>query len=373
MHRRLNRTPAWCLAAVIACISVAAPAVHAQMVDISDSTRQNVGTLSPAERESIKAYVDENTKNLLSTDPLLVRRDREAILRKLEGENISVSFRLTYAADLEPVLTKMLASDNERSVINGLVIAGELATDRTLAMVQSKATGAPAIRFEAACSMGRVFRAVVSNQPAINQLENAVQGLERLIAAEKNAHVRDALIKSGLAAMNITAQRRTAISAVARGAAASIRAMGNGAPDDAELIAMMRASVGLRDVAARAVQQRAAMPGPAAKDMAEFSGVALSYVSKVVSAAGRPAAVPSRTVLVQLVTSAQATIELSGQLLSGSPFSLDIDLAGSDSQPGLRSNTLQTDGKFVVDVAGIVGPNGRLTRSPFDIPADRFR
>lgn len=370
---RPNRLAVWWLVGALAGMGAFGHAAHAQMADIPDATRQNLGTLSDAERQAVKGYVTEYAKNLLSDDPLLVRRDREALLRKLEGGNISVSFRLAYAQELDAILTQMLASTNERTVINGLVLAGELATDKTLAMVQSKTTGAPAIRFEAACSLGRIFRAVQNNQPAINQISVPISGLEALIIAEKDAHVRDALVKAGLAATEIPAEKTNAISAIARGIASVVRTMNGRVPDDAELTALLRAGVGLRDVAARSVQQGASIAGTAPKDMTELGGVLLSAVSKAVSAAAQPNALAARPAMVQLAASAQTTIELAGQLLTGSQYSLGVDILGTGGQAGLKDATRAGDAKFIEDVRGITGSGGKLTRPPFELPAERFR
>ncbi|HYE62413.1 MAG TPA: hypothetical protein VD997_10485 [Phycisphaerales bacterium] len=366
MDRRLNRLHVWILTAAIALVGLSRQSL-AQIVDIPDSIRQNTGSLSEQDKATVKAFVDANSKNLLEADPAKaedLRRDRNQILSKLQGQNISVSFRLAYSAALQDVVGKMLASGNEKIVINGLVIAGELATDQSLLMVQGKLNDkAPAVRYEAACSLKRVFRAVQVNQPALNNLAQAVRLIEPQAAQEANPYVLQALLRAGIEAASIPAERPAAISAISKGLAAWARNNKNPLAG-AELDACLVGAVGLRDVMTQAQQQGIAIPANAATDAAECSGVLLGAVANVVEKAEKPEAVADRPKLVQLASSAANTIDLTSQLMGSQP------VVRMNPQETLGKATKAGDAEFVLNVKGVLGE--KLARAPWNIDPARF-
>jgi hypothetical protein len=362
---RLKRLQVWCLTTVLACM---AQQSFAQIVDIPDAVRQKTGELTPDEKAGIKAFVVEHSKNLESADPLLVKKDRDAILAKLEGGNIGVPFRLEYDSQLHESLTKMLRNENQKTVLNGLVIAGSLATDRSMQLVQGKlGDPAVAIRFEAACSLARTFRAASVPPVAINQqLAPAVRGIGQQLDKEQDPFVRDALIRAAIAATDVPGQQPAAISAIATGTIGSIRAKQGKPLTEPELLTLLRAGTGMRDICTRAVQQGAAVPPNAAKDAAELGGHLLKAVAAQLQGAASPAAVQNREKLAQLAAAAQQTIEFSGQLLTGAPTQITGTLAKD-----IRENTKAGDARFLESVNQII--NEVLRKAPFELPPDKFK
>jgi hypothetical protein len=367
LDRRLNRRHAGLLAAALAGLTFfGGNALGQGIVDIPAATISKAMPLSPDELAAIKAYVEANSKNLLGDDPLLLRRDRMALLSKLDGQQVGVPFRLAYDAELQPHVQAMLNDAREKTVINGLVIAGSLATDRSLNLVISKLNGAVAVRFEAAGALGRVFKAAANQPLGANNLPATVRSLEQLIANEKDPLVRDALIRAAIDAAEINDLRPAALTAIARGVSAVVRAAQGKIPNDAELSCLIRASVGVRDIASRARQQNVRLPAQPAKDAAEMAGAILVFVNRVLLGAAQPNVVLDRQRLADLAASAQTTIELAGPLLDNNSVNLGVDLAGN-----VRKGNKNGDAQFGVDVNQKILP--ALSKQPFDLPPDRFR
>jgi hypothetical protein len=367
LDRRLNRRHAGILAAALAGLTFFGGHALAQgIVDIPAATVAKAVPLSPEEQAAVKAYVDAYSKNLLGDDPILLRRDRMAILSKLDAPQVGVPFRLAYDAELQPHIQAMLNDPREKTVINGLVIAGSLATDRSVNLVTSKLKGPVAVRFEAASALGRVFKAAANQPLGANNLPATVRGLEQAIAAEQDPIVRDALIRAAIHAADMTEHRPAALSAISRGVSAVVRGGQGKVPTDAELNCLIRASVGVRDIATRAKDQNVRLPAQPAKDAAELAGAILVYVNKVLLAAAQPNITLDRERLANLAASAQTTIELAGPLLDNNNMNLGVNLAAN-----VRRGDRNGDAQFGVDVNQKIIPT--LGRPPFELPADRFR
>lgn len=367
MDRRLNRRHAGILAAALAGLAFFGGHAAGQgIIDIPSGVVSKATPLSADEEATVRQFVEENSKNLLSKDPVLLRRDRNAILTKLDAPQVGVPFRLFYDSVLQPHLQAMLDSPEQKTVINGLVIAGSLATDRSLNLVMSKLQGPVDVRYEAASALGRVFKAAASQPLGANQLPQTVRSLEQHIAGEKDPHVRDALIRAALAAAEMDDLRAAALSSLARGLTAVFRGANAKNPGDAELNAFLRGCVGVRDIAARARQQKVRLPAQPAKDAAEVAGAALVYVNKVLVNAPQSNAVLDRQRLADITASAQTTIELAGPLLDNNSVNLGVRLAEA-----VRQGNKNGDAQFGVDVNQKIVPT--LAKPPFELPPDRFR
>jgi hypothetical protein len=368
LDRRLNRLHAGFLASALAGLAFFSGHALAQgIIDIPQAVVSKATPLSSDEESIIRQYVEENSKNLLSTDPVLLRRDRNAILAKLDAAQVGVPFRLAYDSVLQPHLQAMLNSPEQKTVINGLVIAGSLATDRSLNLVTSKLQQGPvAVRYEAASSLGRVFKAAANHPLSTNQLPQTVRNLERYIADEKDPHVRDALVRAALAAAEMDDHRAAALSSLSRGLTAAFRSADVKNPSEADLNTFLRGCVGVRDIAARAHQQQMRLPAQPAKDAAEMAGAALIFVNKVLVNAPQPNAVPDRQRLADITASAQRAIELAGPLLDNNSVNLGVRLAEA-----VRLGSRNGDAQFGVDVNQKIVPT--LAKPPFELSPDRFR
>jgi hypothetical protein len=350
----------------------------AQNQPIPAAVVTKVDQLSDAEKKQVADYVASNSANLLSSDKLLVKKDREALVQPLTTQGISVSFRIAYDREVMPKIAPMLNAGAQMVVINGLIIAGELATDNSIALVQQKiGDKEPAIRFDAGYALNRAFQAVVRNQPAAQErtLSAAVRGLEAAIAGEKDPRVLDAFVRAGLAAAEKDSLRDDAVSAVSKGMIQAAKQIGN--PGEVtEVEVMLRASAGIGQIAGQAVQRRA-LNQDAAKNAAELGGVLISRIDRVVDKKQLPLTSNSlREAYSQLAAAAQTLVQFSGQNLQpGGSF----QITDKEGRPILLNSTLklgtvQGDASFREDLKKIIGPeDGLLEKAPFEIPAEKFR
>jgi hypothetical protein len=342
--------------------------------DIPDSIRTNVNGLTEEEAKVVAQYVADHSKNL-SDDPQLLKKDRDALLQPLEKANTSAPFRLTYEKSLIPLITQMVGSPKEMVVINGLILAGDLATDRAIEVILGKiGDKAPAVRFQVGYALGRVFQTVVKAPKAARDvvLKGAVKDLEGRIAQEKNAAVLDSFIRAGLDATKIDFLQNDAISAVARGVIKAAKNLNNPA-GTREAEALLRAADQLQLVLAQAAGRGVPVDPNTAKDAAELGGVLIARVVRMVEkkelplAEGKPID-PLRDTSAQLVSASQKLIQFSGQSLQpGGTFTMP-PLVES-----LKQGTVKGDATFVQDAQLLIGPGGMLTKAPFDLPAEKFK
>jgi hypothetical protein len=259
-------------------------------------------------------------------------------------------------------------------VINGLIIAGDLATDRALAVIESKAGAKePAVRFQVGYALQRTFKAAQNSARAatVGVLDRAVKGLEQRIGQEKDANVADALIRAGIEAAGVPELTGDAVGAVARGTIQAAKGLNNpGSVKDAE--ALLRAAVGVRDVLA---QRGNGLNAQAAKDAAEMAGALGARVARMVQKKELPAGTSTvRSTYSQVVSAAQTVVQLAGQAL-GNP---DVQIKGVNGQPvqlneSLNQGNASGDAKFAEDAQLLIGPGGVLSKPPFEIPPEKFK
>jgi len=375
---RRNRVWLWVLAAVTALAGVGGARALAQ--GIPDAIRTKVEQLNEAEAKTVAQYVDDHSKNLLSDDPQLLKKDRDALLEPLSKSDTGVGFRIAYDRVLIPKITPMMTAPKDLVVINGLNIAGDLATDRAVDLVVGQATAKlPSVRYQAAYALERVFRAVLEGQPAASaqKLSTAVGGLEQRIAQEKDAQVLDRLIRAGLSAAKIMKPevqlQDVAISAVSKGAAGSAKNMINGGGQQ-EMSAFLRAADGEQLMIAQA-GGRAGMKQDTAKAAALLGGVLIGRVVKMVETKQLPPNTdskvdPLRQTCSQMVSAAQKLIQFSGQIMQpGGTFVLADDKgAPLDLGGDVRKGTKDDDARF--STVGWDAVKAMLAKPPFAIPAE---
>jgi hypothetical protein len=376
LSERRNRQWLWVFLAGMLALFVGGQAL-AQ--DIPDAIRTKVTPLDEAETKVVQDYVEAHSKNLQSTDPQLVKKDRDALLQPLEKADTSVPFRITYDKFLIPKITPMMTSSTEMIVINGLILAGDLATDKAVDLVMSKAGDkAPAVRYQVGYAIVRVCRAVHDSQPAVNpnKLPDVLTDLEGRIAQEKDPQVLDAFIRAGLAAAKIDNVQNQAISAVAKGVAKAAKNLNNPAGQK-EAEALLRAADQLQLILAQAAGRGVPVNATTAKEAAEMGGVLIARVVRMVEKKQLPqqAGDPLRDACAQLVSAAQKLIQFSGQALQpGGDFQIkDKDGKAIYLNESLKLGTVKGDATFVQDAQLLIGPGGMLSKPPFELPPEEFK
>src|SRR5262249_53979445 len=107
---------------------------------------------SPEEAQ-IKAFVDQHASDLGAAEPAKIKRARQDLLEPLLNPNVSSTFRIAYAKALEPSLSQFTSEKRDTDVvaINCLFIAGELATEQGLSVVEKQLNNADAVIRYSAC------------------------------------------------------------------------------------------------------------------------------------------------------------------------------------------------------------------------------
>jgi hypothetical protein len=377
----------WVLLATAVALFVGGPAL-AQ--GIPDAIRTKTTELTADEETLVKQYVEDHSKNLMKGDqPELIKKDRDALLEPLSKKDTGVPFRIKYSQFLIEKLRAMTAvqitgTDKEKGaaekvVLNGVIIAGELATDQAIDLITDKAGAKePAVRYQVGYALQRVFRAS-QNPPAaaqVTKLVDAIKGLSDRIAEEKDAQVLDSLIRAGLEGAKIN--QDAAISAVAKGAAKAAKNLNNpGGVDEAR--ALLRAADNLQLMIATANGGGSAVGLQSAKDAAELGGMLIARVVRMVEKKELPQAEAKagdlRDTCAQIVSAAQKLVQFAGQAMNSTGSYVITDKNGRAIQLNelLRRGTTNDDAVFVEDAQLMIGPDGMLTKDPFKFPADSFR
>ena len=150
--------------------------------------------VSAADKQIIKAFIDGNAANLKGT-PLEIKKAREALVKPVERDGVTVSFRVAMGSDLVTVL-KPLVNEKEREVVvvNALRIAGEVATTNMIdVLLEGLKDPRESVRYAATHAMAQFFIAADKFAPAITKDDGArcVRGLVDVIEKENSVRVVD--------------------------------------------------------------------------------------------------------------------------------------------------------------------------------------
>ena len=168
----------WLVAASLL-VGFCTPLADAQLVTIDPGIARSV-TLSPAQRDEVRAFVDALKADVFGEDPVLARRAIDNLLSPLHGEGVSVAFRQAMSDALAEPIADAIADERiwiehegrDRTLnarpYTGLRLAGEIATDRTLGMIRRQLNN-PDVgrRFFAIHAVEMVFFAVQTSAPAV--------------------------------------------------------------------------------------------------------------------------------------------------------------------------------------------------------------
>lgn len=331
-------------------------------------------TLSPDQSQAIAAFVAQNSRALTSEDPAALRRDRTALLEPLANAQASAAFRLEYGRALLPRVREMLSNPRELVVINGIVLAGDLATGESAQLLTGLlGDQRPAVRYQASFGLTRTFEAVRLGAPTLraDQVQELARAAGGRLREEQDALVVDALVRCLLAAGELDSPTAAvALQALADGLGRNLRPMNRG---DASLgQSLIRSATGARDLLTRARQP--SMPAEGSMAAAELAGHLLAHAARVVqntqglstppASTGEPSV---RELYAQLSSAAETLVAVAGRQLDAT-----LVLETRNVGQRLRAGTTPEDANFVLDARSIAGPDGVLTKAPFRMPRDRF-
>lgn len=365
------RLAALCLVAAAFWVS---PSAHAQ--SLPASLIQSL-QLSAEDAAQVAAYVEQNSAKLGSKDPEAIRKDRAALLAPLSDPGISTSFRQQYSRVVLPKLEPLAADQDELTVINALVIAGDLGTDGAADLVMAKLGASNAsIRYQSSYAFQRLFGTMSGSGATLksSKAQAIVAAIEPALARESDPLVVDGLIRAGLAAAQIDSIRSEAVAAVAGGTSKLLQSKRAVAESDQLVAAALRAGSGITEVLANPA---ATVRTDSVKAAAGLGGDMMAYVSRAITAKGvpltnadakpRPGEVTARELHAQVALSGETLVLLCGKTLNAT-----FDAPNRKSGEKLRVGTVKGDAEFLVEIGTVVGNDGILAGEPFKFPPNRF-
>jgi hypothetical protein len=349
-----------------------APIAAAQLGDLGENVRR-APAITPDQTQAIADYVRRNSGNLGGDDPLLIRRDRAALLSPLLDSAATVPFRLEYARALLPVVEPLTSHENEIVAINALVIVGEVATAQSVDVVmRALASPRPSVRYQAAYAIRRTFETLAALPAPTIRDDQAADALRRSAArliAEEDALVADALTLALLQAGKRNEYRSQALAALSGAVSARAKSLSTAAPEEGVQV-LMRAAVGVRDALAGA--RTGQLSAEAIRQAAEMGGNIIAYCARAVQTRSLPMAergkpeFAAREAHSSMATTGENIVLLAVQLQGTTPP------AAKGIGDRLRTSTQTADAGFVEDARSIVGRGGLLSREPFRFADTHF-
>jgi hypothetical protein len=334
---------------------------------------RRIAQLSTDQAAVVQQYVRENSANLSSDNPDLIRRNRAALLEPLADEQTSPAFRLKYSELLMPLIGPLATNKSEIVVINALVIAGDLATAQSTDVLKAAASAdKPAVRYQAAYGLRRTFEALAA-MPTLtmrpDQAEDAVKAIAARLGTERDTLVLDGLVHAGLAACNITSLRSPALINLSN-AVSGLAKSADAAASPTLAPVLLRAGLGTRDVLSQSLS--AQVSADAVKAAAELGGHLIAYCIKAAQTQGIPLAqrgqseYATRETFAQLATTAENIVLFA--LTSRGAGSVQAKQLGEK----LKAGTASGDVAFVEDALTVVGSTGMLSKAPFSFAPGTF-
>jgi hypothetical protein len=331
-----------------------------------------------AQKTQIQEYVNANSANLGGAIDEKFRRDRDNLLAPLGDAKISTSFRLEYGRTLNDVISKLSKDADRMRAINGLFMAGELATKDSLLLLQDYLSAEHGdMRYAAAAGIRRAFLHARGGSSAIlpEQVRVATEKLGGRLKVEADSLVLEAVVLGLNESAQSNEQRAFAIELLGSGAAARIREAKPEAMDAARLSPFVRAVLSVRETLASAQGAGRSLGAAAAKSAADLGGSTIAHAVRVVEKGGLAARAANtkleprdaRELYAQLVADSETILQLSAQALGKASAVTAKNLGAT-----LRTGTTLTDAQFGEDARSFVGPKGSLVTSPFDFPAKQF-
>lgn len=361
-----------CVAAAISGALSAAPA-RAQVFSVPQELEGVVAQpeVQPEGRRAIQEFAAPRLRDLQSATVRAIGAARDELIAPLvAAETVSVSFRLTYAEALMPVLERLAGAPDEARAVSAIRIAGHIGTGQSLALLIDAADAPrPALRYAAAMALGDTLRLIAESNPALQEDagQRIIDDLARRIAQEPAPLVLDALVRAidaGRANPTLRDASILALTSALREQIADRRAaLDAQTPLAPALGAMVRAVVNARGLF---IDRGAGVPEPVAVGAGLMTGHAMTYALKALRVRGGFNALTSeeRRAAGALLKAAEAVAALA---------SVSAGLPNVSGQPISGAVDDQNLAALESAVQAWTGPSGRLTRRPFNADPADFR
>ena len=151
------------------------------------------------ENAQMRACVESHLPALKGEDIGVLAASRRELTDILADDNLSVQARLVFNESLQAELAKQGAGADQARAINAVRLAGEIATDRTIAIVYAALDSKDAtVRYAACSALGRALRTYGLPGLALGpqQGDEAITRLSNLLKKETDPKVLDAIVRS---------------------------------------------------------------------------------------------------------------------------------------------------------------------------------
>jgi hypothetical protein len=361
--------PARLLAALV--LGLAGSVASAQVADLP-ATLPSSASIGSDQRSQIDAFVSAHATTLADGDAARVRASRDALLRPLTAQTVTIAFRQAYAAALEPVIDRLVASTDVTRQLAGMRLAGEAATEHgarvLLDALDSDDTG---LRVFAMGRLERVLSSAGSAAPGLpaDTARAVVDRLAESITSEPDPRLADAAVRALAEAVRSTTPAFTPVRFAAVDALGSklgdrLRAAKADAPRAQDEMLLALRGVG---VTREAVADANARPtADAAVATARLGGDAIAYAFARVQAGLAPA--DNRSIEAQLVAAGEAAVYF-GRVRHAEARGL----ASSAIQPTTLESLLSAgkDREFRNSFVQLFGPSSAIVES-LGIDRQRF-
>ena len=318
-------------------------------------------SLTPAQTDSLQAFVRQHIDGLSSGDMARVQAARDALLAPLEQGPVSVAFRLGMSGVLAPALANLAAGANEHTAFNALRLSGALATDASVDTIRkSLADKRSAVRYGAALAARMTIDGVTAKRTSV-PLDALVAAIQDAMRNEPDPGVYGGLI-AAMEAIDPSGPGRVRAMSDLAGITAARLASAGAEPSPEWARAFVRA-VGAAQSSLLNQLQTGAPDATFASNLALLSGQSLAFSARRLGDAQRPMTEAERQPLRDLVASAEVSL-------------LFVDSALRDRRHKDQAMVGEFEGgvvgDFVTEISKWIGDKGFLTQAPYNIPADRF-
>jgi len=353
------------IAVVVGLLAVPLPGARAQTLPDDMLRASQLGT---AQRATLRQYVRDRLALLNSGDAQNVSAARRELMEPFRRESVraGVVFRLAMSDALGGEMAQLIQGDDDLVAANTLFIAGALATGDGLAALNlGLSDPRPSVRYAAASGFATLIATLASGDDALTDKQGgeAIANLEEALTAEPDPIVVDGLVIAFMRSMESPdpAMQFDALTRMCRSIAAQTKRRRPQIDDDAVLFerAFTRALSAVRRPFLRLAEN---LDDQFTKQAAIMSGQALTFALARMDAGQQSLAQDERDRLDAFSKAAETVL-----IIADAELNQRNDDAILPSDGGVPRTLLQRAASHWT------GPNGILTRAPYNVSTDQFK
>lgn len=378
LRTRLLLPALWVCALTL--LTLAVPAARAQ--DLPTEIVTSATPLSDSQKETLTQFVGPFLESLKGDDAVKIRDARVALTRPLQRTDVAIGvpFRQAYSQALGRPLATLAEDKRPLNAINAMRIGAELATAEGFDIIE-KGFSSPLVpvRVAAAGAASRAFVVASGTSSAVvpKRLLDASTQLGKLLD-DPDPMVVDSAARALVKAVEVSRQsevRNGACLALCRGMAGRAVKVTTQLPAPEMFDAFRRTALALREDLTKVQADRPTLSSESIRSIEELSGQLIAMVVRLVSSNALP---PVRQADGGAERKEKEALrEAPSQIVGASEQSLSLI---ADKTEPIRTNfaekirqaSVDSDAEFVLDAKKLLGPGGRLSRPPFNLPDGLF-